>query len=143
MCGIGGIVFRDADRPVEASQLAAIAGSMVHRGPDDVGSLLHGSVGLTMRRLSVIDLACGHQPIWNEARTVAVVVNGEIYNHRELRTDLTGRGHRFETASDAEALVHLYEETGPTAELPGRLDGMFAFALIDTERRLVFRARDR
>lgn len=143
MCGIGGLLFRDADRPVESSHLDAIAGSMVHRGPDDVGSLLDGSFGLTMRRLSVIDLACGHQPIWNETRTVAVVLNGEIYNHKELRADLTRRGHRFDTGSDAESIVHLYEELGPTADLPARLHGMFAFTLYDAERKLAFLARDR
>src|SRR6266850_4705001 len=125
MCGIGGLLFRDGERPVEAAHLAAIAGAMVHRGPDDEGSLLDGSLGLTMRRLSIIDLKSGHQPIWNEDHTVAVVLNGEIYNHLDLRTNLTGRGHRFATSSDAEAIVHLYEETGPSTDLPSRIEGMF------------------
>jgi len=143
MCGIGGLLFRDGERPVEAAHLAAIAGAMVHRGPDDEGSLLDGSLGLTMRRLSVIDLASGHQPIWNEDHTAAVVLNGEIYNHRDLRADLTKRGHRFTTASDAEAIVHLYEETGPSIDLPSRVEGMFAFAIYDAKRRLLLLARDR
>ncbi len=143
MCGIAGIVFRDGQRPVESSDLQAMARALRHRGPDDEGSLLEGSVGLTMRRLSVIDVGGGRQPIWNEDRSVAVVQNGEIYNFPELRDDLARRGHVFSTRSDTETIVHLYEETGAVADLPSRLHGMFAFALFDRARAILVLARDR
>ena len=143
MCGIAGIVFRDGQRPVEPSDLQAMARALRHRGPDDEGSLLEGSVGLTMRRLSVIDVGGGRQPIWNEDRSVAVVQNGEIYNFPDLRDDLARRGHHFSTRSDTETIVHLYEETGAVADLPARLHGMFAFALFDRARAILVLARDR
>jgi asparagine synthase (glutamine-hydrolysing) len=143
MCGIAGVIERDGARPVEAGDLRAMAGALVHRGPDDEGILLEGSVGFAMRRLAVIDLASGRQPIWNEDKTAGVVQNGEIYNFADLRTDLQRRGHTFSTASDTEAIVHLYEETGPSADLPARLDGMFALALYDRRRQVVVLARDR
>jgi asparagine synthase (glutamine-hydrolysing) len=143
MCGIAGIIFRDGQRPVDPSDLQAMAGALVHRGPDDEGSLIRGSAGFAMRRLSVIDVAGGRQPIWNEDRTVGVVQNGEIYNYLDLRADLQSRGHRFATASDTEAITHLYEEAGPSPELPSRLLGMFAFALYDVAREIIVLARDR
>ena len=143
MCGIAGIVFRDGQRPVEPSDLQAMARALRHRGPDDEGSLIDGSVGLTMRRLSVIDVGGGRQPIWNEDRSVAVVQNGEIYNFPDLRDDLAKRGHDFSTRSDTETIVHLYEETGAVADLPARLHGMFAFALFDRARAILVLARDR
>lgn len=115
--------------------------AMTHRGPDDAGYYLHECVGLGMRRLSIIDLMTGHQPVQNEDGTIRVVLNGEIYNYRELRSDLERRGHRFYTATDTETLVHLYEEFGE--ECVTRLRGMFAFALWDERRRTLFLARDR
>jgi asparagine synthase (glutamine-hydrolysing) len=114
---------------------------MVHRGPDDEGIEQAGGVTLGVRRLSIIDVAGGHQPIANEDSTVWVVQNGEIYNHLELREALAGRGHRFRTQSDTEALAHAYEEWGEG--MVERLNGMFAFAVLDVKRRLVMLARDR
>jgi len=114
---------------------------MTHRGPDDEGYYIEGSVGLGMRRLSIIDLQTGHQPIFNEDRSIALVFNGEIYNFNELRADLENRGHRFRTRSDTEVIVHLYEEKGK--DCLDELNGMFAFALYDLKRNEVFLARDR
>src|SRR5262245_5132115 len=110
MCGIC-VVVQD-DGPADAVTLQAMCDRIVHRGPDSEGLGLDGGVGLGMRRLSIIDLAGGHQPIFNEDRSLAVVFNGEIYNYRELRHDLEQRGHRLETHSDTEVLVHLYEDLG-------------------------------
>src|SRR5438128_239940 len=104
ICGFGG--FRDDER------LQRMISSLVHRGPDDEGRHVDEAASLGMRRLSVIDVAGGRQPIWNEARTVCVIMNGEIYNFRDLRDDLTKQGHRFTTQCDTEVLVHLYEEYG-------------------------------
>ncbi len=115
--------------------------SIVHRGPDDAGYYVKGRVGLGMRRLSIIDLATGHQPVRNEDGTVWVVMNGEIYNYRELRRDLEQRGHRFYTSTDTEVLVHLYEEFG--SECVSRLRGMFGLAIWDERRQSLFIARDR
>jgi len=143
MCGIAGIVFRDGLRPVEPSDLAAMAAPMQHRGPDDEGTLIDGAVGLVARRLSVIDLPGGHQPIWNEDHTIAAIQNGEIYNYRTLRSELSRDGHVFLTASDTEVLAHLYEKTGPDAALPARLHGMYAFAVYDAKRQIILLARDR
>jgi len=114
---------------------------IVHRGPDDEGIYTDGGCGIGMRRLSIIDLNTGHQPISNEDGTVWVVFNGEIYNYRELRDHLIGRGHRFATSSDTEALVHLYEEYG--AEGISRLRGMFAYAIWDSKKKSILLARDR
>ncbi len=112
-----------------------------HRGPDDEGFFVADGVGLGMRRLSIIDVEGGHQPIFNEDESVVVVFNGEIYNYRELRHDLQQRGHRFATASDTEVLVHLYEEYGD--DCVHHLRGMYAFAIWDIENRRLFVARDR
>jgi asparagine synthase (glutamine-hydrolysing) len=114
--------------------------AMIHRGPDDDGFHIDGPVALGMRRLSIIDLAGGHQPIFNEDGSVAVVFNGEIYNYRELRAELESKGHRFSTASDTEVLVHLWEEEG--IDFPRRLNGMFAIALHDRGKRRLVLARD-
>jgi asparagine synthase (glutamine-hydrolysing) len=114
---------------------------MVHRGPDDEGIYAEGGVGLGMRRLSIIDVAGGHQPVHNEDKTVWIVFNGEIYNFVELRRDLESRGHRFYTNTDTETIVHLYEEFG--SECVQRLRGMFAFVIYDERRRSVLLARDR
>ena len=121
MCGICGIAGA-ADR----ARVEAMSATLVHRGPDSGGEHIDGPVGLAARRLSIIDLAGGDQPIANEDGTVTVVQNGEIYNYRALRTDLERRGHRFRTRSDTEVLVHLYEERGPA--FAEALRGMFAVA---------------
>ncbi|MEP7106050.1 MAG: hypothetical protein ABI838_09405, partial [Chloroflexota bacterium] len=115
--------------------------SLQHRGPDDTGILIRDGIGLGMQRLSIIDVNGGHQPISNEDGSVWIVFNGEIYNHLELRETLLGRGHRFATQSDTEAVVHAYEEWGDDF-LP-RLNGMFGLALWDARRRRVVLARDR
>ena len=140
MCGIAGIVRWDG-APVAEAELRAMCGSMTHRGPDDEGLYLSGGVGLGMRRLSIIDLEGGHQPVANEDRSVWVVFNGEIYNYRALRRDLERRGHVFRTSSDTETIVHLYEEHG--VHCVDHLRGMFAIALWDTRRRQILLARDR
>jgi asparagine synthase (glutamine-hydrolysing) len=138
MCGIcGEWSFRGAD----AAGLEKMNGAIVHRGPDDAGSVLLGETGLAMRRLSIIDLSHGHQPIANEDWTAWIVFNGEIYNHRELRRDLQARGHIFRTDSDTEVILHLYEERGERCV--DDLRGMFAFAVWDVRRRKLLLARDR
>jgi len=141
MCGIVGIVHRDAAAPVQEDVVRSMCGAIRHRGPDDEGLLVSGPLGLGMRRLSIIDLGGGHQPIANEDGSKIIVFNGEIYNYRELRADLITQGHVFRTASDTETIVHAYEETGPAAV--DRLRGMFAFAIWDTTRQSLFLARDR
>ncbi|MCC6526351.1 MAG: asparagine synthase (glutamine-hydrolyzing) [Polyangiaceae bacterium] len=127
--------------PVSATDLGSMCAAMRHRGPDDEGIHVDGEVGLGMRRLSIIDLAGGHQPICNEDGRVWAVLNGEIYNYRELRADLERRGHRFATASDTETIVHLYEDEG--RRCVERLRGMFAFAVWDAPKRTLLVARDR
>ena len=141
MCGIAGIVYSDPDRPASPRLLARMLEAIQHRGPDDQGMHCDGSVALGMRRLSIIDLAGGHQPIYDEARRRVVVLNGEIYNYRALRRELAGRGHRFRTASDTETIVHLHEELGPGCV--ERMRGMFAFALWDSVERELLLTRDR
>jgi asparagine synthase (glutamine-hydrolysing) len=140
MCGIAGIVRWDG-APVAHAELRAMCGAMTHRGPDDEGLYVNGHVGLGMRRLSIIDLEGGQQPVANEDRSVWVVFNGEIYNYRALRRDLERRGHVFTTASDTETIVHLYEDYGP--HCVDRLRGMFALAVWDARRRQILLARDR
>ncbi len=136
MCGICGFAgFRDDER------LSRMIKSLVHRGPDDEGRHVEEAVSLGMRRLSVIDVAGGRQPIWNETRTVCVVMNGEIYNFQELRDRLVAQGHQFGTKSDTEVLVHLYEEHGDACV--EHLRGMFAFAIWDREKQVLLLARDR
>jgi asparagine synthase (glutamine-hydrolysing) len=126
---------------VTSEQVRRMTNTIVHRGPDDEGIHVRGNVGLGMRRLSIIDLSGGQQPIYNEDRTVAVVFNGEIYNFQELRLELEKRGHEFRTHSDTEVIVHLYEEMG--ADCVSRLRGMFAIALYDAKRDTLLLARDR
>src|ERR671922_1585660 len=140
MCGISGLA--SSSGRVDVERLRAMSATLVHRGPDQDGIAVDGPVALAARRLSIIDLEGGDQPIANEDGSVTVVQNGEIYNYRELRAELERRGgHRFSTRSDTEVLVHLYEEYGP--DFVKRLRGMFAIALWDDrERRLVI-ARDR
>ena len=141
MCGIAGVLYAETTRPVDEARLAAMAGEIVHRGPDGGGFFAAPGVGLAHRRLSIIDLEGGQQPLANEDGSVQVVFNGEIYNYRELRRGLESRGHRFATSSDTEVLVHLYEEEGE--RLVERLRGMFAFAIWDARRKRLVLARDR
>src|SRR5437016_7122941 len=112
MCVIAGILYQDPTRPVDPELLKDIGASIAHRGPDAEGSWVEPGLGLVHRRLSIIDLSGGDQPIGNEDGSVQVIFNGEIYNYQELRADLERRGHTFRTRSDTEVLVHLYEEHG-------------------------------
>ncbi|MFL5902054.1 MAG: asparagine synthase (glutamine-hydrolyzing) [Solirubrobacterales bacterium] len=139
MCGIAGKVDRGAGVP--AALVEQMCERQAHRGPDSRGIFSGDGVGLGIQRLRVIDLETGDQPVYNEDRSVIVVLNGEIYNYRELRRELEGRGHTFSTHGDTEVIVHLYEEMGP--DLVRRLSGMFAFALWDERRRRLLIARDR
>lgn len=141
MCGICGKVAFDRDAPVERELIEGMLAEIRHRGPDDEGIYLNSQVGLGHRRLSIIDLQGGHQPLCNEDGTVWVVFNGEIYNYRELRSFLVSKGHVLRTNSDTEVIVHLYEELGQ--ECFSRLRGMFAIGLWDSKRRLLVLARDR
>ncbi len=141
MCGIAGIVDDRPDAWVDQSTIHRMCQTIVHRGPDDEGIFVKGGAGLGMRRLSVIDLSGGHQPVFNEDRTVWVVFNGEIYNFPRLRRELEENGHRFYTNSDTEVIVHLYEDFG--TDCIQKLRGMFAFALYDEKRRCLVMARDR
>ena len=127
--------------PVEPSLVRLMCDQITHRGPDSAGYHVEGRVGLGMRRLSVIDLATGDQPIFNEDRSLAIVFNGEIYNYRDLRARLAGNGHRFATNSDTETIVHAYQDMG--AKAVDELDGMFAFAIHERKSDRVFIARDR
>jgi asparagine synthase (glutamine-hydrolysing) len=140
MCGIAGIVSLEG-KPVFEQELRNMCLAIAHRGPDDEGFYFQTGVGLGMRRLSIIDLDSGRQPISNEDGSVWVVFNGEIYNFQELRREMQGRGHVFSTNGDTETIVHLYEEYGN--HCVDRLRGMFAFALWDERRRQLLVARDR
>ncbi len=141
MCGIYGIVSREGIRADDVPVLSALGELLEHRGPDEGNQLVTERVALGIQRLSIIDLAHGMQPLWNERRTIALVANGEIYNFVELRQELEGRGHHFASGSDCEVIVHLYEER--EFGCLDRLRGMFAFALVDFERRRMILARDR
>lgn len=141
MCGIAGIVSSERGAVVDRHSIQAMCEQIVHRGPDDEGVYARGGVGLGMRRLSIIDVKGGHQPIHNEDETVWVVFNGEIYNFLELRAELESRGHHFYTNTDTEVIVHLYEELG--ARCLTRLRGMFAIAIYDETERKLLLARDR
>jgi len=139
MCGIAGIVGEAGG--VDTATIHRMCQTIVHRGPDDEGIFVGDGAGLGMRRLSIIDLAGGHQPVFNEDRTIWIVFNGEIYNFQELRHELESRGHRFATHTDTEAIVHLYEDRG--AECVQKLRGMFAFAIYDQRKRRLLLVRDR
>jgi asparagine synthase (glutamine-hydrolysing) len=141
MCGIVGIAHRDPRRPVRLETIRAMCAALRPRGPDAEGVHVTDGVGLGMRRLSIIDLAGSQQPIFNEDRSMAIVFNGEIYNYRDLRRDLTGRGHQLRSQGDTETVLHLYEDEG--ARCVDRLRGMFAFAIWDSRREALFLARDR
>ena len=141
MCGLCGQMNFDANRPVPAGELERMNQTLFHRGPDEDGVYLKAPVGLAMRRLSIIDLSTGRQPIQNEDGTVQVVCNGEIYNFQELRRELESDGHRFLTRSDTEVIAHLYEKLGE--DFVHRLNGMFAIALWDERKRKLLLVRDR
>lgn len=138
MCGICGIVNEDGVRHIDVETMAT---ALTHRGPDDVGYFVKGPVGLGHRRLSIIDLKTGRQPVSNEDGTIWVILNGEIYNYRELRERLIQRGHRFSTQTDTEVIVHLYEEYGK--DCVKHLHGMFALVVWDDRNQRLFAARDR
>jgi asparagine synthase (glutamine-hydrolysing) len=140
MCGFAAWFDPAGGRP-DPAWLAGAAAAIAHRGPDDDGVLIEDGVGLAFRRLSIVDLATGHQPLSNEDGTVWIAYNGEIYNHADVRRDLETRGHRYRTTSDTETIVHAYEEWGEACV--ERLQGMFAFAIWDRTRRRLFAARDR
>ncbi len=141
MCGICGIARISAGPPIDPAVLTAMCREIAHRGPDDEGILILQNVGLGNRRLSIIDLAGGHQPLSNEDGTVWIAHNGEVYNYPELREELVGRGHVFNTKSDTETIVHAYEEWGE--EFIQKLRGMFAFALWDQKKQWLLLVRDR
>ena len=129
MCGIVGKIVPSGAGPVDRETLERMCGALEHRGPDSRGLFLNQRVGLGIQRLRVVDLVTGDQPIFNEDRSIVVVLNGEIYNFQELREDLRRRGHRFATEGDTEVILHAYEEYG--SGCVGRLRGMFAFAIWD------------
>src|SRR5919198_1352229 len=139
MCGICGVV--SAIGSVDPERVARMSAALVHRGPDSSGEFCDGHSALAARRLSIIDLETGDQPIANEDGTLHVVQNGEIYNYRDLRRELERAGHRFRTHGDTEVLLHLYEEHGDA--FAARLRGMFAIAIWDSRQRRLLLARDR
>src|SRR5262249_47088375 len=141
MCGIAGLVSREVVTAREREMVASVNAGLGHGGPDSSGEFQDAHVARAMRRLSIIDVAGGSQPLWNEDRTLVLVANGEIYNFVELREELERAGHRFATGSDCETILHLYEDLGWRCVT--RLRGMFAFALWDTRRRNLLLARDR
>lgn len=142
MCGIVGFVLGEGGHAEYMERrVERMASCIAHRGPDDYGSFVSGNVALGHRRLSIIDLSTGHQPMFNEDGSVCIVFNGEIYNFAEIRSELLLRGHRFSSNSDTETIVHAYEEWGKACV--HRLRGMFAFALWDSRSRILFLARDR
>ncbi len=141
MCGIVGIVYKDINRRCDESVLMSMRDTQIHRGPDGEGIFIDGNVGLGHRRLSIIDLGGGRQPMSNEDGSVWITYNGEIYNYRHLREDLIRRGHIFKTKCDTEVILHLYEEKGE--KCVDDLNGMFAFAIWDKNNQTIFLARDR
>jgi asparagine synthase (glutamine-hydrolysing) len=141
MCGIAGILNLDGHVSTDSSHIKRMGDAMVHRGPDDEGFFISGPIHLAHRRLSIIDLSSGQQPMFNEDSSIVVIFNGEIYNHRQLRNVLESKGHRFRTHSDTESILHAYEEFGDKFE--SHLTGMFAFALWDMARRRLVLSRDR
>jgi asparagine synthase (glutamine-hydrolysing) len=141
MCGIAGVLVLDGREEVDPRELSTMGAAIAHRGPDHAGTLREGPVGLASQRLAIIDLEGGNQPIRSDDGARAIVFNGEIYNHRELRRELEQRGFRFHTRSDTEVILHAYAAHG--ARCVDRLEGMFAFAIWDARRRTLLLARDR
>jgi asparagine synthase (glutamine-hydrolysing) len=140
MCGIAGVASIAGRSVINLAGLEAMTDSLLHRGPDAAGSAICDGVALGMRRLSIIDLEGGSQPLYNEDRSIRVVFNGEIYNYRELRRGLEARGHHLVTQTDGEVIAHLWEELGP--RFPNVLNGMFAIALHDVRAKRVVLVRD-
>ena len=140
MCGIAGIGNKEDELDVSAAVEDSLE-CMRHRGPDDKGVEQWNRCCLGMCRLSIIDIESGHQPIWNEDRSMAIVLNGEVYNYLELRHELVVKGHKFYTKTDTEVLLHLYEEYGE--RMLEKLRGMFAFSIWDEKNQELFLARDR
>src|SRR5579871_3314643 len=141
MCGIAGIFDLSGSDPIDRSMLQRMSDAIAHRGPDGDGFHVEPGVGLAHRRLAIVDLATGKQPIYNEDGSVAIVFNGQIYNYVALTEELRALGYRFATRSDTEAIVHAWEEWG--ADCAKHLRGMFAFAIYDRNRKTLFLARDR
>ena len=141
MCGICGIIHTDTEKKVVPALVKEMCDVIYHRGPDDDGIYTRANVGIGMRRLSIIDLVTGKQPISNENGDMWIVFNGEIYNHQEIRKELQNRGHRFRTKTDTESIIHAYEEYGDRCV--EKLNGMFAFAIWDDRKKRLFLARDR
>ena len=141
MCGIAGVVSRTRESDISEALVRHMCDQIVHRGPDDEGIYVADGAGLGMRRLSIIDLSGGHQPVFNEDRSAWIVYNGEVYNFPELRPELESRGHRFYTRTDTECIIHLYEEMG--ADCVQKLRGMFGLAIYDKNKRKLILARDR
>ena len=140
MCGIAGYKTLDGS-PADREHIKGMLGSLRHRGPDQEGHTVLDEIALGNTRLSILDLAGGRQPIYNEDKTVVVVYNGEIYNYPDLRKELEINGHKFQTNTDTEILVHLYEEEG--LDFVDRLNGMYAFALYDIKKKKLILTRDR
>src|SRR6266513_188736 len=142
MCGINGIAFSSqSGRRVDADLLCRMRDVITHRGPDDEGIFIDENVGLGHRRLSIVDVAAGHQPMTNEDSSLYITFNGEIYNHADYRDELISRGHEYRTHCDTETILHLYEEHGQASV--DHLRGMFAFAIWDQQKSELFVARDR
>jgi asparagine synthase (glutamine-hydrolysing) len=142
MCGINGIAYsRKSGRMVDPALVARMRDVITHRGPDDQGIFVEGSIGLGHRRLSIVDVAAGHQPMTNEDGSLRIIYNGEIYNHADFRQELEARGHVYQTHCDTETILHLYEEHG--VDCVNYLRGMFAFAIWDRSKKELFIARDR
>src|SRR6266704_6162417 len=141
MCGIAGLLELKRNAQANSAILRQMCDVMAHRGPDDEGIYTQDRIGIGMRRLSIVDLATGHQPMSNEDGSLWIVFNGEIYNHQSLREPLIARGHSYRTHSDTETIIQLYEEYGK--DCVQHLRGMFAFAIWDRNRKTLFIARDR
>ena len=141
MCGIAGVVSATRESNITEALVRQMCDPINHRGPDDEGIYVADGAGLGMRRLSIIDLSGGHQPIFNEDRSAWIVFNGEIYNFLDLHADLEKKGHRFKTKSDTEVIIHLYEEMG--SDCVQKLRGMFGLAIYDKTKRKLLLARDR
>ena len=141
MCGIFCIFYNEGSKPVEQGIVLAATNEMHHRGPDDSGIFMAANVGLGHRRLSIIDLSSGNQPMYNEDGSIVLVYNGEIYNHGEIRDELLSKGHIFKSQCDTEVIVHAYEEWG--FESVKKFNGMFAFVLYDQKDKTLWVARDR
>ncbi|MCC7431795.1 asparagine synthase (glutamine-hydrolyzing), partial [bacterium] len=141
MCGITGKVFFSKGRNISDVEIKNMTDTIIHRGPNDSGIYTDKNIGLGFRRLSIIDLHTGHQPLSNEDDSIWIVFNGEIYNFMELRQTLVSKGHRFKTKTDTEVIIHLYEEFG--VDCVKQLRGMFAFVIWDSKKQQIFCARDR